>query len=262
VKKLSTHSTSSPRSSNRSHKWEPMNPAPPVTRTRRLLNIIASPLFQIYNIVAGRCSISSPYIAAGHVTCNVNMIENVRPSAREASNRPDPTNCLLRLSLAHCLPFAAWCDRNCLGAWKTMRFAGTCAVLISLAGGDAASAQALSVPGNNTRPIVGTSSPQLPNQSRFLSENPATATKVHKDPSGKPCLIASGSSRRQTINPKIFEHIVSFQNHCLHAIKLKVCYYGAETCVWVDVPSYGQKETVLGIYPSLPDFRYQYLEQF
>src|SRR5260221_12063729 len=39
VKKLSTQRTSSPRASSRSHRWEPMNPAPPVTRTRRLLNI-------------------------------------------------------------------------------------------------------------------------------------------------------------------------------------------------------------------------------
>jgi hypothetical protein len=169
---------------------------------------------------------------------------------------------LLRLYLAQCLSLAAWCDRNRLAAWMSMRFAGTCAVLISLAACVAASAQALSVPGNNTRPIVGASGPQLPNQSRFLSENQATPTKVHKDPLGKPCLIASGSSRRQKINPKIFEHIVSFQNHCVQAVKLKVCYYSAETCVWVDVPGDSQKETVLGIYPSLPDFQYQYLERF
>jgi hypothetical protein len=166
------------------------------------------------------------------------------------------------LRFAHCLPFAAWCDRNGWDACMSMRFAGTCAVLISMAGCDAASAQVLSVPGNNSRPVVGGSGPQFPNQSRLLSENPATATKLHKDPLGKPCLVASGSSRRQTINPKIFEHIVSFQNHCVQAIKLKVCYYGAETCVSVDVPGYGQNETLLGIYPSLPDFKYQYLEQF
>jgi hypothetical protein len=39
VKKLSTQRTSSPRANSCSHRWEPMNPAPPVTRTRRLLSI-------------------------------------------------------------------------------------------------------------------------------------------------------------------------------------------------------------------------------
>src|SRR5512141_1025168 len=34
VKKLSTHRTSSPRAISRSHRCDPMNPAPPVTRTR------------------------------------------------------------------------------------------------------------------------------------------------------------------------------------------------------------------------------------
>src|SRR5512135_974383 len=37
VKKLSTQSTSSPRDSSRSHRCDPMNPAPPVTRTRFIL---------------------------------------------------------------------------------------------------------------------------------------------------------------------------------------------------------------------------------
>src|SRR5512140_3308327 len=37
VKKLSTHRTSSPRAISRSHRCDPMNPAPPVTRTRFIL---------------------------------------------------------------------------------------------------------------------------------------------------------------------------------------------------------------------------------
>src|SRR3982751_7086914 len=37
VKKLSAHMTSSPRARSRSQRWEPMNPAPPVTSTRFLV---------------------------------------------------------------------------------------------------------------------------------------------------------------------------------------------------------------------------------
>src|SRR5262245_3040849 len=53
VKKLSTQRTSSPRASSRSHRWEPMNPAPPVTRTRRLPNICLPHHSQeLYNVLA------------------------------------------------------------------------------------------------------------------------------------------------------------------------------------------------------------------
>src|SRR5262245_40599133 len=53
VKKLSTQRTSSPRASSRSHRWEPMNPAPPVTRTRRLLDICLPHHSQeLYNVLA------------------------------------------------------------------------------------------------------------------------------------------------------------------------------------------------------------------
>src|SRR5262249_35965124 len=58
VKKLSTQRTSSPRPNSRSHRWEPMNPAPPVTRTRRSLNICLPHYSQgLYNVVALRDSL-------------------------------------------------------------------------------------------------------------------------------------------------------------------------------------------------------------
>src|SRR5215813_4432533 len=57
VKKLSTQRTSSPRASSRSHRWEPMNPAPPVTRTRRLLNIcLPHHSHELHNVLAARPS--------------------------------------------------------------------------------------------------------------------------------------------------------------------------------------------------------------
>src|SRR5690242_9780846 len=38
------HNTSSPRATRRSHKCEPRNPAPPVTRTRFLTELIGDPV--------------------------------------------------------------------------------------------------------------------------------------------------------------------------------------------------------------------------
>ena len=46
VKKLSTHRTSSPRASSRSHRCDPMNPAPPVIRIRFIAPLPGFIVFQ------------------------------------------------------------------------------------------------------------------------------------------------------------------------------------------------------------------------
>jgi len=35
-----------------------------------------------------------------------------------------------------------------------------------------------------------------------------------------------------------------------------------QSCVPLEVPAYGRKDALLGIYPALQDFRYEYVEQF
>ncbi len=146
---------------------------------------------------------------------------------------------------------------------------------------EASNGQGLTTPLDTTpsRPIEGSTGGQhLPNQSggsQFLSSNSSFGVKVHLDPVGKPCVKVSAYSHRQTnyriiFDPtlthrnssNIFEHFISAQNHCSQPVKLKVCYYGSLSCVMVEVPGYDRREALLGVYPALSDFRYQYVEQF
>ena len=79
---------------------------------------------------------------------------------------------------------------------------------------------------------------------------------------GKPCITVSGVTKPQIINPDIMEHWVSATNSCGRRIKLHICYYGTQHCVEVDAPPWERKDVVLGIFPALREFRYQYTEQF
>lgn len=156
-------------------------------------------------------------------------------------------------------------------------------LVLAVVTSEASNGQGLTTPLDATpsRPIEGSTGGQhLPNQmqlggSQFSSSNSSFGVKVHLDPVGKPCVKVSAYSHQQTnyrkifdptLTPQnssnIFEHFISAQNHCSQPVKLKVCYYGSQSCVAVDVPGYGRQEALLGVYPALPDFRYQYVEQF
>ena len=147
----------------------------------------------------------------------------------------------------------------------------------------ASNGQGLTTPLDTTpsRPIEGaTGGLHLPNQmqlkgSQFSSSNSSFGVKVHMDPVGTPCVKVSAYSHQQTnyrrifdptLTPRnssnIFEHFISAQNHCSQPVKLRVCYYNSQSCVAMDVPGYGRQEALLGAYPALQDFRYQYVEQF
>jgi hypothetical protein len=86
--------------------------------------------------------------------------------------------------------------------------------------------------------------------------------KSHTSSSGKPCLSVAGSSKAQRINPDIYDHLISITNSCPMRIKVRVCYYQSDHCVSMDIPSYERREEVLGVFPRLKDFRYEYKELF
>jgi hypothetical protein len=84
----------------------------------------------------------------------------------------------------------------------------------------------------------------------------------HLDFVGKPCLVTLGVARPLTSNSRVMNHIVSFDNHCVARIRLKVCYAGTEDCTDVEVPGYGRKEQVIGVLPAIQLFRYEVRELF
>ncbi len=86
--------------------------------------------------------------------------------------------------------------------------------------------------------------------------------KRHYGLGGKPCITVAGATKSETINQNIMEHWVSATNSCGQHIKLTICYYKTQHCVTVDVPPWGRRDSVLGIFPALREFRYEYTEQF
>jgi hypothetical protein len=63
-------------------------------------------------------------------------------------------------------------------------------------------------------------------------------------------------------NPRILNHAVSIDNHCIDTIKVKVCYYRSDECSDVQVPGHSRKEQIIGVFPAMQLFRYEVKEQF
>jgi hypothetical protein len=84
---------------------------------------------------------------------------------------------------------------------------------------------------------------------------------IRKDSLGRPCLDIKAEARAQPATPNIFDHIVSVNNRCLQQIKVKLCYYKSDRCFLVTLAANARKETILGTFPSLRYFRYEYQEQ-
>jgi hypothetical protein len=99
-----------------------------------------------------------------------------------------------------------------------------------------------------------------PPTSRFNGES--QGIRRHFGPSGRPCLTVRGEPRRESANPKLFEHIIAAVNECSRRIKLQACYYQTDHCIAMDIPPYGRDEAILGIMPSMNGFRFEFKEQF
>jgi hypothetical protein len=100
--------------------------------------------------------------------------------------------------------------------------------------------------------------------SRLTLQNDGTNTAlmVHRDPLGRSCLDFEAASRKEVINPNVYDHVISVYNRCIQTIKLKVCYYHSDHCIDMSVPGSQRKDAVLGVYPNLQYFRYSYQEKF
>lgn len=124
-----------------------------------------------------------------------------------------------------------------------------------------AAAQGLTSPvGTNSAPILR--GPNMPPPTQLPMLNGSHGARVHLGPTGKPCLTVLGDAKPQTINPRIFTHMVIASNDCSMPIKIQVCYYESHECVQLDISGYGRKEVVLGIMPAMNSFRFEYREKF
>jgi hypothetical protein len=112
-------------------------------------------------------------------------------------------------------------------------------------------------------PVLGGSGGlRPPAQSPVLNGVPNATVKIHLGPTGKPCITVLGSALPQTINPNIFNHMISANNVCSQRIEIRVCYYRSQQCISFIVPAYGSKEEVIGIMPAMNQFQFEYRERF
>lgn len=88
------------------------------------------------------------------------------------------------------------------------------------------------------------------------------ADRKHRDFADKPCLETHGSAEPLASNPRVLNHIVSLDNHCVERIKIRICYHGTQDCTDVDVPPRSRKEQIIGVFPAMQQFRYDVKEQF
>jgi hypothetical protein len=87
-------------------------------------------------------------------------------------------------------------------------------------------------------------------------------SRRHLGPTGSPCLAIEGHAKAEIVNKDIYQHLIKINNSCGQAIKVQVCYYKSDHCIDVDVPAWGRKDTVLGIFPALKQFRFYAKEKF
>jgi hypothetical protein len=87
-------------------------------------------------------------------------------------------------------------------------------------------------------------------------------SRQHMGLNGQPCLLLKGFAKAQAVNKTIYEHWVRAANSCGQNIKVNVCYHDTDHCVTMNVPSWGQTQSLLGIFPALKTFRFDAKEQF
>jgi hypothetical protein len=135
-------------------------------------------------------------------------------------------------------------------------------LLLLLGWGGRAVAQGLTSPGGGSAPEVRGVGVRAPAQLSILNSTQDSPVKKHMGPTGKPCLTVLGYAQQQSINPNLFDHMISASNDCSQPIKMTVCYYQTQQCLPIDVPAYGRKEVVLGIMPAMKQFQFEYRELF
>ena len=124
-------------------------------------------------------------------------------------------------------------------------------------------AQNASSPFNNSSaPTYGGAGVAAPTQGLTIGASGATDVLRHRDFTGRPCLAVGGFARPETINPKLYDDVITVVNSCPKTIALKVCYYQSQDCIQMQVAGEEQKEAVLGTLPAVKTFQFEFREKF
>lgn len=143
----------------------------------------------------------------------------------------------------------------------------TCLITIALIWLDAtafpASAQSGTTIDNSSRPTIGSSGIRPPlDTTPTFGASAGTEILRHRDFAGKACLDVGGLARAHTMDPNLYDHVISVRNNCPQRIALQVCYYRTRDCIPMEVPGGARKDAILGTLPSGKDFRFEFREKF
>lgn len=128
--------------------------------------------------------------------------------------------------------------------------------------GGAASAQSGMGPFGRSLPTVGaTPGVQVPATSPRMFGADSQVLR-HRDFTGRPCLDVEGYAKPHTIDPNLYDHVISAVNRCPQRIAILVCYYQSQDCIPMDIPGDSTKQGILGMMPAEKDFRFEFREKF
>jgi hypothetical protein len=133
-------------------------------------------------------------------------------------------------------------------------------VLVCVTGG-IASAQSGMSSFDNSSPVEG-ATPGMRIPDPLPAFGASTSILRHRDFTGRPCLDVGGYAEPHRIDPNLYDHIITAENHCPQRIAIEVCYYQSQDCIPIEVPGNERKEAVLGTMPTEKDFRFEFREKF
>lgn len=110
--------------------------------------------------------------------------------------------------------------------------------------------------------IGGTNGMQDADAPSTFQASGANEVLRHRDFAGKPCLVVDGLARAHAADPNLYDDVIEVANSCPQRIAIQVCYYQSEDCIPMDIPGDERKEAILGILPSIKDFRFEFREKF
>ncbi len=129
--------------------------------------------------------------------------------------------------------------------------------------GCCASAQSGSPPFQSpSAPDLGGAGIRAPTPPLIIGASQGNDILRHRAPTGSPCLTVSGFARPHTVNPNLYDHVITVNNGCAQRITMRVCYYNSMDCVPIEIPGGERKEAILGTMPSTKDFRFEFRENF
>lgn len=115
--------------------------------------------------------------------------------------------------------------------------------------------------GTNLSPPTFGHTASIRSSDNDLSANAAAEKYRHKNFVGQLCIQVFGEAQPHTVDPNLYDHVITAVNGCPQRIALHVCYYNSESCIELEVPGNDRKKAILGTLPAVKDFRYQFQER-